>query len=179
MTVGARSEGAVLLLAVDKTNEELADDLEVSKALVGHWKTGRRTPAGKSRRKLEQLHGIPRASWDKPHRPKANGETKVKTNASLSTLEIAQRLRASASEQLIEAANLPPVERGRIERHVRDTIRMVSSITGEGLTIDEKKILKTPAWARLEAAILKVLEPHPKLMRELGEALAELGKEIT
>lgn len=60
------SEGQRQLLDIPRSLAQLATELGVSRATVGHWRTGRYKPERADRLRIEGHLGIPAWTWDKP-----------------------------------------------------------------------------------------------------------------
>lgn len=58
-----RTEGQRKLLADQRSLNQLARELGVSRSTVGHWRTGFRTPEREGRLRLEERLGIPAGAW--------------------------------------------------------------------------------------------------------------------
>lgn len=177
-----RTEGARLLALTGKTSEEIGSRRGISRALVSHWLRGARLPTKKHQLWLKAEFGIPLKAWKEPalKEPK-EPEPKAPTSEmiNMSTLDMANHLRRSVARDLVLADDpkTPPGERQRIIRHASQSLATIGKITGETLTISEAKILRSPAWQRIEALLVRLLEKDPERMRAISEALHQLAKE--
>lgn len=68
-------------------------------------------------------------------------------------------------------------EKAKILGRCAQTLALVYKLTGEASDISEAKILKSPAWGRISAAIEAALVPWPDAMRAVGEALISLAQD--
>lgn len=100
--------------------------------------------------------------------------------------ERAQRL-LRLCDKLIEDANkelaadddddfdpLTRMERAKVAASATTTLEKLGRITGEVLQISEVRLLRTPAWRRIEALIVTALQPHPEALHAVGVALQQL-----
>ncbi len=176
-----RSEGARLLALTGKTSEEIGARLHVSRSLVSHWLSGARRPTKENATKLKKQFRIALGTWAvEALEPVAPDDPELPPDVeNPTTLSAALTLRRSVLRdlQLVNDPKLPAIERQRIAKHAAATLATIGKITGETLTISEAKILRSPAWQRIEATIVRILEREPERMREIGEALALLGRE--
>lgn len=58
-------------------------------------------------------------------------------------------------------------------KHEHGAIKLLSDVEG-ARDLSETQILRSPAWARIEAALGQVLARHPDVAKELGDVLSEL-----
>lgn len=175
-----RSEGARLLALTGKTSEEIGARLHVSRSLVSHWLSGARRPTTENAKKLKKQFGIALGAWGSDAlEPVVESSELPPEVENPTTLSAALTLRRSVLRdlQLVNDPKIPAIERQRIAKHAAATLATIGKITGETLTISEAKILRSQAWQRIEATILRILEREPERMREIGEALALLGRE--
>jgi len=85
-----------------------------------------------------------------------------------------QRLDEIRGAALSDAA-MPPQTRLRLEATETRCIELLSKLTGEGQEISEARILRTPAWRRLQDAIVDALQPFPAAAVAVSRALKELA----
>jgi hypothetical protein len=71
-------------------------------------------------------------------------------------------------------ADLGEGDRARIFRELGVALERVGRVTGDGLTMPESKIVKLPAFRRVVADVVKVLERWPDALVAVGETLARL-----
>lgn len=173
-------------MATGLEHEEIANrlrslGLRVSRVAVAHWCRNARLPTDEQRVALKKIWGIPLKAWDVeaandvPNRREAPPEF-----FDMTTAETAARLRRNAQQLLFdgEDPNTPAAERRRLLEGAAKLLNEVGKLTGESTAITVPKILRAPAWQRIQAAIEKALEDHPTAMLAVGEALVELGKEV-
>jgi hypothetical protein len=58
-----------------------------------------------------------------------------------------------------------------------NSIAMLGRITGETLEISDAKLLRLPAFRRIQEVLLQALKPHPEALRVAGEALQRFGQD--
>jgi transcriptional regulator with XRE-family HTH domain len=187
MTAVPRNRGAQLLRETRASLAEIADAAGVnSRETVRRWLAGEKVPAAENRAKLEGAFGVPRESWDEPaiegtpNRRAQHPRQSIEKRAARSSgrREAERRLREEIDQlnQMHAGGNLSTSTAIALSRTRLRALAELGKITGETLTIDESKILRLPAWRRIEDAIAKALEPWPDAARALARALAELGE---
>jgi len=180
-----RSRGSVALARQAKTEEEIAARLGISRASVGHYRTGRRNPGKAARTKLADL-GIAEEWWDQPPAPRPNtpadSSPKAPANAKLSGPIAVQALYLQDELNLIlgELKNddaATPTERLKVINACAGILKQIGHLTGELTNISEERVLKLPAWRNIQQAITETLTPWPEALRAMGIKLEELGAE--
>lgn len=151
--------GSYALHRCGKTRGELQQLFGWPANTVTHYLQGRQKPGRKRRQQLEAELGIPITAWDQEP-PEADAEA---TTASSSATEQAGRLRRVIDNQLaqLEAGGSSAEQSAKLISSLSQSIRNLGSLTGEGGGITEAKILKSPAWRRIEEALIEALEPYP------------------
>ena len=94
--------------------------------------------------------------------------------------EVARQLLAQIQDHRVKVDADPMVtldEKAKILGRCAQTLALVYKLTGEAADLSEAKILKSPAWGRIQAALMKALEPWPEAMRAGGEALISLAQD--
>jgi transcriptional regulator with XRE-family HTH domain len=174
-----RSRGSVLLARTGKTQEELAARLGVSRSLVGHWLTGHRVPTKlEVRTALRKAFAIPVEAWDEPAESALATQDTTTTWTADSVQARAQRLQSmidAMTDQLQQSAT--PAEFSKFCRSITPALTHLGRLTGETLSIDESRIVRLPAWRRIEEALVRALAPWPDAMRAAGEELRRLAGE--
>jgi hypothetical protein len=78
------------------------------------------------------------------------------------------------TDQLKNAST--PDEFSKFARSITPALVHLGKLTGETLSIDEAKIIRLPAWRRIEEVLIRTLTPWPDAVRAVGEELARLGQ---
>src|SRR5262249_3323193 len=68
-----------------------------------------------------------------------------------------------------------PDEFSRFCRSITPALMHLGKLTGETLSIDEARIVRLPAWRRIEQALVRALTPWPDALRAAGEELSRLS----
>lgn len=71
-------------------------------------------------------------------------------------------------------AGLAPMERSKVASSAAATLEKLGRITGEVLQISEARLLRTPAWRRIEGTIVTALQPYPEALQAVAVALQAL-----
>lgn len=58
-----------------------------------------------------------------------------------------------------------------------NAVAMLGRITGETLEITDAKLLKLPAFRRMQDVLVRALKPYPEAMRAAGAALQDFGRQ--
>jgi hypothetical protein len=173
--VTTRSLGAAHLSRVGKTQEEIAAELRVSRALVGHWLTGTRVPGRERRPLLQACYSIDPEAWDAPEVATAPATAPAPLDwGDGSPRAKAERLERMVRELLDGLAADPkatPLERARVMASAAATLSLLGRLTGETQEISEHRIVRLPAWRRLVDRVLAALRPHPEALASVSEAL--------
>jgi hypothetical protein len=178
------------LAATGLEHEEIAgrlraEGLRVQRTAVAHWFRGARTPTEAQRVAIKKLWKIPLNAWEDYESPTVKPDGPSRREAppeffEMTTAETAARIRRNAQQLLFdgEDPDTPAAERRRLLEGAASLLEKVGKLTGESQQITAQKVYRSPVWQRIQAAIERALEPHPQAMRAVGEALAELGKEV-
>lgn len=181
--MGRRTEGSKLLAATGLDHAAIAAALGVSRAAVTQWLSGDKRPAHGRRAAIEQLYGVPPAAWDAELSEPVLGPAQAKTDpCACSTgfhaearlrdqLERLDAIRTAAADD----ATMPPQARLRLEATTTRCIELLAKLTGEGQEVSEARILRLPAWRRIQDAIIAALRPYPDAAVAVAKALKELG----
>ena len=76
----------------------------------------------------------------------------------------------------LESDNITPYERTKVGRHATQMLGEIGKLTGETQEISEERLLRLPAWRRIQETILLALRPWPEAARAVGKALEGLGR---
>lgn len=178
-----KSRGSVelcaLLEAMGGTRSEQAERFGVSKVTLLRWMSGD-TPAAAMRLRIRTLGGPLPEAWDEilptaPSEPPPRGELPALVPATAeATRDLATRLHRLAEQEIRSleegGGEEPPAKRlGRIAS-AADIVVQLGKLTGAA-GIDERRIVASPAWARLWDRMCNALEPWPDAMRACADAL--------
>lgn len=179
---GERSHGAVLLARTGRTQEDVATICDVSRSLASHWISGRRKPSPENRAILDRELKIAPHTFDEAppalEKPKRRG----KAPPAEAVAAISVRARATALDQMVhqlmaDVAKGEPALRARVAQSAARTLEILGKITGETREMPEERVLRLPAWRKIQDRLVEVLSPFPEALRAVGEALVELGAE--
>lgn len=162
-----RSQGAVLLCAVGRTQAEIARDMGRSRSLVGHWRTGERDPSTEDQAEIERLYKVPRASWTTfaalatPPPDELDDETiRSVRDEALASLVRAKRLVKSSESH---------AERCRAERQASDALKILHRCQ-----LDEERLTGSQLWREILSAIREGLRKYPEARQEVQARLRAL-----
>lgn len=171
-TVEITSEGQRLLRLVDASLSVIGERVGVSRSLVGHWRTGLKSPAPDMRRVLATLYDIPAASWDQrvggaperapapaPARGEARSSNRAGTDAMLDAI-LSERGQGGLTVQ--EFTRLVDAE-ARVRKLIHDLDQ------AEQLT--ETRIVTSPTMQKIRNAAIASLERYPDALRAFLAAL--------
>jgi transcriptional regulator with XRE-family HTH domain len=158
-----------------------ADRLQVEPATITRYIHGQITPKEKKRAEIAEAGGPEAIAWDEPvvapQERRAAREADPDVKASPEGVQrLADRLQAQAEALEEEIRNSPgePDEQLRSLEKLASIVSSLGKHTGNTIT-NERQIMASPAWARLELSIRDALTPWPDAMRAVGEALRDLG----
>lgn len=169
-TAAPSTEGRRLLQAVDASLSEVAKRVGVSKALVGFWRAGSKTPTPEMRRVLATLYSIPVAAWDS-----RVGATP--TTAAPARREEAQATNRAGAEQLLAEIL---AQRSKGDLATREFVQLCDAETRTRALIErmeqaeqltETRILQSPVMTRIRSAAFASLQPYPDALRAFLEAI--------
>lgn len=172
-----RTEGIRLLSATGLDHATIASELGVSRQAVQQWLSGEKKPGTARRAGILQRYGVPEAAWDtpvagampEPVEPPDAGESKFDAEARLR----AQLARLDALRKA--GGDLPPAQRMRLESTETKCIELLGKMTGEGQEIGESRIVRLPAWRRIQESVISALRPWPAAAAAVVKALKEFG----
>jgi hypothetical protein len=67
-----------------------------------------------------------------------------------------------------------PLEKAKVIGAATATLAQLGKLTGELGSISEAKIIASPGFRRIQAAIVDALEAYPEALRAVAQALREL-----
>lgn len=182
--VACRSRGSLALARLGMTQDAIATRVKRSRAAVGHWIAGRRKPRKAERAALAKL-GVPDLWWDEdvevtppkepppqkaPERPESEWSGPVAVKA--------LRLERMLGELLDGVADDPettPLEKAKVMSSAASTLTALGRLTGEMQDMSEQRILRLPAWRRIQTELIEALQPWPDAMLAVGNRLRELS----
>lgn len=176
----------MLLARTGRTQEDVATICDVSRSLASHWISGRRKPSPENRAILErELKIAPHTFDEAPPAPAPEKATKQHGKPpppAKAVAAISVRARATALDQMVhklmaDVAKGEPALRARVAQSAARTLEILGKITGETREMPEERVLRLPAWRKIQDRLVEVLSPFPEALRAVGEALVELGAE--
>lgn len=199
-----KTRASVALAQCGESPEQVARRAGAKLARVYQWLRGERRPGVAWRERIHDLYGISPEHWDlpiefepgganllaqldSPPAPVVQEETRPKSDsvrvqapagAPQSAAETADLL-LSQVQAFRSRVEVDPVltlsEKAKVLKTCADTLSQVYKLTGAASEMPESKLLKTPAWRRVEAALVAALEPWPEALRAVGAALQGMG----
>lgn len=176
-----RSRGAFELARTGLTQQQIGERIGCSQEQVSYWLTGARRPGAANRAELALAFGIEPKAWDetpeppphvKPSEPGAEDKT-VRARA-----ERFQRMLDDILAKIESDEKATPHEKAKVIKDASAALAVLGRITGEAQEIGEQRILRLPAWRRIEDAMAAALDPYPKAARAVAEALEELAETV-
>jgi transcriptional regulator with XRE-family HTH domain len=168
----ALSEGRRLLLRLAVAQATVAKAVKVERSLVAKWLSGVRVPSEQVKKRLEVAFDIPPAAWNqrakkdpapKPAPPVDPKDLRVDVHARIKQLDL-------EIAQLMTDRNYKGRERVQMLKAATSMLDLLGKMTGEtGIT--EAKILRSPAWRRLESVLIGALRKHPEARASVAQAL--------
>jgi transcriptional regulator with XRE-family HTH domain len=176
-------------------HETIGAELGVARNTITQWLNGDRNPSPTRRKTIAKKFGVPADAWDrKPRAARATAAgagvrseeaqtlAVVAESGPIARFDAEARLRAQLSRLDAERAagskrghQLPPQIRMRLEATETRCIELLGKLTGEGQEIGESRIVRLPAWRRIQDAIIGALRPWPEASVAVMKALQELG----
>lgn len=183
-----RTEGSRLLAATGLDHAAIAAELDITRQAVQQWLSGEKRPSASRRMSLSKRYGVPPEAWDKPVSVSVVGSGGGSDASSMAEgspvgvgarFDAEARLRAQLNRldilRTTAADDLPPQVRMRLEATETRCIELLGKLTGEGQEIGESRIVRLPAWRRIQDAIVIALRPYPDAAVAVMAALKELG----
>lgn len=144
------------------------------------WRNGTRTPARDARKLIaERWPEVTEAGWDElplaePAKAPAPAPDALGTRESTRAFARDVEARGRALLSALDDPDMTPRAQAELFAKVTDGLMKCGRLTG-ATALNEREILGSPAWLRVERAIVDALAPWPDAQRAAGEALAELG----
>lgn len=178
-----RSDGAHRLGAIGRTDEDLAKKIGRKREQVTYWRLGTRDPSAASRELMFKKLAIPLDAWDKFSRGAASGGPGTATDYEPVEDDGSVRAKAQRLDRLARAmldtidkdATLTTIERFRLATDVHKLLDSLGKLTGESQHIPEARILRLPAWRRIQDRVIAALRPHRTALAAVLQAIEELG----
>lgn len=184
-----RSAGVVALTRTGETQTEIARRLGVSRTLVAMVMSGQRAASADLRASAHRVYRIALEAWDLP----AGAEPRPRQTKHVAPTTPPSPPKPSSSEPLalrvaelqrhvdelmgeVQSGSATPLERARVLASVAATTIAIGKLTGEGMTISERKIVSLPSWRRIESTLIEALTPYPDALHAAGKALMDLGE---
>ncbi len=171
-----------MLCQMHGTQTELAQKFGVGRRTWIRWCNGESVPGAKERARVHEEGGPPPEAWDEipaPGSPVQLGKPLPELGALVpATIESARELAARLHRMAEQEMRALEEDTGEIDAKQR-LLRMkalggividLGELTGAA-GIDEKRIVASPAWARLWDRMCNALEPYPDAMRAAADAL--------
>ncbi|MCP3886471.1 MAG: hypothetical protein GY700_13575 [Propionibacteriaceae bacterium] len=177
------TEGRRLLKEVEEVDQAIADKMELGKAIVGHWRNGRRLPSEINRHKLELLYGIPPRSWDvSPGTDLTDGEipptnTRIVNSINARTRGDDNDALVMAMEQIDEIkidlgnVNLTDAAKAKLRDTLTKLIALKVRIERDRDLLEDRVVREHPEWLKLKSRILEALKPHPEVAKAVAESI--------
>jgi len=180
MTTTPKSEGQRQLLEQEGSEIQIAKKLGTGKAIIGHWRRGRRLPADGMRHRLELAFGIPPRAWDvapgeplpvvaPPELPAAlepAGPPCVDDDPLMIARQQLQEVRVALQDE-----NLTSTAAAKLRDTAAKLLALVSRLELARELQEDRVVRHHPKWKRVKAAIVKALEPYPEAAAAVAEAL--------
>lgn len=177
MAKRARSRGSYELAKLGLTQDEIAERLGCKRPQVTWWLSGERRPNERRRAQIFAVYGIKPEWWDEPQLSAALPVRHGGSSSSATVKDRAERMLRMLDHVLEEVENdtsSTPLEKIRTMQRATPTIQGLGKLTGEAQEMSEHKIIRLPAWRRIEETIATALTPWPKAARAVAEALQQL-----
>ena len=178
-----RSRAAVALERSCASQVDIAARLGVSQPAVAQWTSGATVPREDHQAKLAEWYGIRVEWWAEPEPVAAlaapvpvdsvddpelgDGPNAARDAAAAMVRRLrGYRVEASARNDVAAVVKLSELER----RALADFAR----VNGELSTSDEARLLKSPRWSAIRAALVRVLTPFPDAARAVADELERM-----
>lgn len=178
----ARSRGSFELAKLGLTQDEIAERLDCKRPQVTWWLSGERKPNEKRRDQIFAKFALKPEWWDEPALSAVLPPRHGGSSSSASVKDRAERMLRMLDHVLEEVENdktATPLEKIRTMQRATPTIQGLGKLTGESQEVSEQKIIRLPAWRRIEETIAEALTPWPKAARAVAEALQKLEESMT
>lgn len=163
----------------------VARRLNASEPAVRAWAAGQRAPSGTARGAIAVAFGIVASSWTTPSKPVAavaaptpSASPRRILPASASAKDIARAQVDDLGEAIrrAEAEGASFRDIAALQTAFTSALRNLARVSGE-LEVSEATILRSAAWARLQATVRSVLERHPQAAKDLAVAIENYAAE--
>ena len=175
-----------MLQRTGATEEEIGGVCAVSSVAAHYWKAGDKKPTKTKRAILFAKYGIPEPSWDEPARqreietvPVDDSDAHEDDGEGASVDAMISKLKRMAKKflgELRDDADMAPLGRARVMSSLASTLNVLAKMSGDYDL--GRRVLQTPVWKRLEARIVKALEPHPEAMAAVVDAIESTATEL-
>lgn len=175
-----RSKASRYLDRLEGTQAELAQRFGVVPFTWRRWLNGTSVPNPKTRRTIEDAGGPPARDWDelvadstpppRPAPPPTDGEATAETTRAQAT-QLSRLVQAEIDAVALDADLEPGKRLGRLES-LGGILAQLGRLTGAS-GLDERKIVASPAWRRIEARIADALAPWPEALAAVADAMQQ------
>lgn len=187
-----RSEGALALRRRLPAGGQVAAAraLGVSQGQLSKILAGTKQASPEFQRKALELYSVPLEDWGRaagavgvaatdparPRAPRPPAPDAAEAGTVASVRAKAARMEAMVQDLLdaVGADGSTPLEQARVMASAASTLALLGKLTGEVLELSERQILRSPAWRRVEGAVLEALGDHPAALEAVVGALARL-----
>ncbi len=173
-----RTEGQRRLLEVEESDLEISAQLGTKKAIVGHWRRGRRLPGVGNRRKLELLYDIPLRAWDvTPGTEATETVTEITTPAAIPRNHSANDtltmvlVQIEAIETDLRNAKLTDASKSKLRDTLTKLLSLRAKLEQNRELLEDHVVREHPEWLRLKARMLEALKPYPDAAKAVADAL--------
>jgi transcriptional regulator with XRE-family HTH domain len=164
------------LLALDETQTQIGRVCEVTKAAVSAWFSGDALPSDSSREKLADTFEIPLSSWTQPPQgmePEEGIDDAPIDGDPPETIEqIDRRLRMI---RRVIGAGVHPKDLVPLVNAEARLLSVRAKIEDRAKLFEDRAIKQAPFMKRFFATLFAVLRKHPEALREVEEAMSEIG----
>lgn len=200
MKLSHRNRGSLLLAKTGKKQAEIAARIGASRTAVVYWLSGERVPVLEMRAVLQKAFKIPIYAWDEPivtpkqpkkkiaagapelaaAEPIAAPPAPLVINGEFSVRARALRLDAKVHELLERVTDdkeTTDLEKFKCLNSAAATLNLLGKLTGQTQDVNEARILRLPAFQRIQEGLIRVLSSWPDALRAVGEELQRMGVE--
>lgn len=176
-----RTRGSFELARLGLTHEQLAARLGKSRVQVTRWVNGERKPAVQNRHEIAAEFGIEPEAFDEPLTQAATPPAAA-TNTTPDDVPVRQRaleLQRNLHDLMVSVRDdftATPLEKAKVYASAATTLQLLGKLTGDAQEIGEARILRLPAWRKIQERLVSALQPFPKAAVAVADALRELGE---
>lgn len=176
------TEGQRLFLLVPGSLASVAERVGCSsKQTVANWRAGTKSPGPAMRSAIERAYGIPVSAWERPPESDARPAPPSRKESPLSggerapaqTMDEVLDLLKFVRKQMDEAASV--YDRAKWAREYSAALSLKHRLERSQELLEDAIVRRHPMWRRIKGALLKALERHPEALRDVADALAEVG----